>query len=197
VALRHHHSPALRRPPPWSALARTLGHARRPEYGPQSRVRRKRLGRHPAPASARRADLDIALKRPQSEESWAQANAEPKCPRHRKRPRRSRTKRPIQMETIWSRRSWPSVAAAPANSERREAKDGHASAAPATTHPRRRRVGAMVGSSASVALRHRSKAWPNPSLKAPTHYGRQRKPGLWPAGILTVRAYAACLRGRL
>jgi hypothetical protein len=38
---------------------------------------------------------------------------------------------------------------------------------------------------------------PNPSLKAPTHYGRQRKPGLWPSGIITVQAYAACLRGRL
>jgi hypothetical protein len=38
---------------------------------------------------------------------------------------------------------------------------------------------------------------PNPSLKAPTHYGRQRKPGLRPSGIIAVQAYAACLRGRL
>jgi hypothetical protein len=40
-------------------------------------------------------------------------------------------------------------------------------------------------------------ATPNPSLKAPTHYGRQRKAGLWPLGIITVQPYAAHLRGRL
>jgi hypothetical protein len=38
---------------------------------------------------------------------------------------------------------------------------------------------------------------PNPSLKAPTHYGRQRKAGLRPAGIIAVQPYAAHLRGRL
>jgi hypothetical protein len=38
---------------------------------------------------------------------------------------------------------------------------------------------------------------PNPSLKAPTHYGRQRKAGLWPSGIITAQPYAAYLRGRL
>jgi hypothetical protein len=37
---------------------------------------------------------------------------------------------------------------------------------------------------------------PNPSLNTPTRYGRQRKPGLWLSSIFTVRAYAACLRGR-
>jgi hypothetical protein len=41
------------------------------------------------------------------------------------------------------------------------------------------------------------KAWPNPSLKAPTHYGSQRKPGLRQATMVAVQAYAACLRGRL
>jgi hypothetical protein len=55
----------------------------------------------------------------------------------------------------------------------------------------------MVGSSTSHSLRHRSKAWPNPSLKAPTHYGRQRKPGLSQAKMVSVQAYAARLRGRL
>jgi hypothetical protein len=40
-------------------------------------------------------------------------------------------------------------------------------------------------------------ATPNPSLKAPTHYGRQRKPGLSRAKMVSVQAYAACLRGRL
>jgi hypothetical protein len=40
-------------------------------------------------------------------------------------------------------------------------------------------------------------ATPNPSLKAPTHYGRQRKAGLRPAGIIAVQPYAAHLRGRL
>jgi hypothetical protein len=37
---------------------------------------------------------------------------------------------------------------------------------------------------------------PNPSLNTPTHYGRQRKPGLSQANIVSVQAYAACLRGR-
>jgi hypothetical protein len=45
--------------------------------------------------------------------------------------------------------------------------------------------------------RPRRRVWPNPSLKAPTHYGRQRKAGLWPSGIITVQPYAAHLRGRL
>jgi hypothetical protein len=43
----------------------------------------------------------------------------------------------------------------------------------------------------------RTNATPNPSLKAPTHYGRQRKPGLSQASIVSVQAYAARLRGRL
>jgi hypothetical protein len=197
VASRHLHSPGLQCLPPWSALARTLGHTRRPEYGPQSRVRRKRRGRHPASVLARRTDLDIPLKRPQSAKSWAPADTEPKCPRHRRPPRRSRTRRPMQMKTTWSGRSCPLVAATPASSERLETKDGHASAARAAAHLRRRRVGPMVRGSTAHLLRHRSKVWPNPSLKAPTHYGSQRKPGLWPAGIFTARAYAACLRGRL
>jgi hypothetical protein len=38
---------------------------------------------------------------------------------------------------------------------------------------------------------------PNPSLKAPTHYGRHCKAGLWPSGIITVQPYSAYLRGRL
>jgi hypothetical protein len=42
-----------------------------------------------------------------------------------------------------------------------------------------------------------AQVWPNPSLKAPTHYGGQRKAGLWPSGIITVQPYAAHLRGRL
>jgi hypothetical protein len=42
-----------------------------------------------------------------------------------------------------------------------------------------------------------AKVRPNPSLKAPTRYGRQRKPGTWHSCIITYRAYAACLRGRL
>jgi hypothetical protein len=53
------------------------------------------------------------------------------------------------------------------------------------------------GSINAVNNLHRSKVWPNPSLKAPTHYGRQRKPGTWHSCIITYRAYAACLRGRL
>jgi hypothetical protein len=55
----------------------------------------------------------------------------------------------------------------------------------------------MAGSFNSSAPRQRSKVWPNPSLKAPTHYGRQRKPGPRPVGIIAYRAYAARLRGRL
>jgi hypothetical protein len=38
--------------------------------------------------------------------------------------------------------------------------------------------------------------WPNPSLNTPTRYGRQRKPGLSHGSIVSVQAYAACLRGR-
>jgi hypothetical protein len=41
------------------------------------------------------------------------------------------------------------------------------------------------------------KAAPNPSLKAPTHYGRQRKAGTWHSCIITYQPYAAYLRGRL
>jgi hypothetical protein len=37
---------------------------------------------------------------------------------------------------------------------------------------------------------------PNPSLNTPTSYGKRCKPGLWPGGIITVRAYSACLRSR-
>jgi hypothetical protein len=40
-------------------------------------------------------------------------------------------------------------------------------------------------------------AGPNPSLKAPTHYGRQRKPGPRHSCIIAAQAYAAYLRGRL
>jgi hypothetical protein len=101
------------------------------------------------------------------------------------------------MKSTWSGYGWHVVVAAPAGWERREAKVGHASAAPAATQSRRRRVGLMVGSSTLSALRHRSKVWPNPSLKAPTHYGSQRKAGLRPAGIIAVQPYAAYLRGRL
>jgi hypothetical protein len=37
---------------------------------------------------------------------------------------------------------------------------------------------------------------PNPSLNTPTRYGKRCKPGLWPSGIITARAYSACLHGR-
>jgi hypothetical protein len=48
-----------------------------------------------------------------------------------------------------------------------------------------------------VVLGVSKKARPNPSLKAPTHYGRQRKAGLRHSCIIAVQPYAACLRGRL
>jgi hypothetical protein len=89
------------------------------------------------------------------------------------------------------------VAGAPAASGRQEANDRQSCAAQCTALLRRRRVGFMVGSPTASALRHRSRVWPNPSLKAPTHYGRQRKPGPRHSCIIANQAYAAYLRGRL
>jgi hypothetical protein len=67
----------------------------------------------------------------------------------------------------------------------------------ASARPSRWPQGVGCGSMPPMLFRGSTKVRPNPSLKAPTHYGRQRKPGLSQATIVSVQAYAACLRGRL